>query len=167
MARSANPALTDNGIKGPHARRFDRQNPVFANPSTGVATNHSSTVPSTRHSQNIGHVQQDDDLQDIAPPQDPNISGRAPTEDCYTYQAGPMDGWVENDDYRAYFERSVGCDGMLACDPNDGDYDDNGGVPTAIGHSRGVHGPASAENEAHGAGEYSGGFPLGIIQRRI
>ena len=149
------------------AKRFDRQNPVFATAQLGVATNHSSSRDSTEHTQNVGHEQQDDAIQDVAPPQDPNLSGMTPTEDCYTWQAGAMDGWCENDDYRTYFEQTRGCDGMLACDPADGDYDDNGGVPTAIGHSRGEHGMAGREGEAHGGGEYSGGFPLGLIQKRI
>jgi len=167
MARKANNSIPHSSAPGPQAKRFDRQNPEFARAQIGPAIFHSSSQPSTEHSAVSNHAQQDDELQDVAPPHDPNISGMTPTEDCYTYQAGPMDGWRENDDYREYFENSSGCDGMLVCDPNDGDYDDNGGIPTAIGHSRGEIGPGPRASLAHAAGEYTGGFPLGLIQRRI
>jgi hypothetical protein len=153
-------------ISGTKSKRFDRQNSVFSRAQLGVTANHSSAMESTDHTQNVGHEQQDDQLQDVAPPQDPNISGTTITEDCYTFQSGPIDGWCENDDYREYFENSRGCDGMLAVDCNDGDYDDNGGMPTAIGHSRGQFGRTQGDIHSS-AGEYSGGFPLGVIVRRI
>jgi hypothetical protein len=121
------------------AKEYDQKNPAFRSAQTGVATNHSSGSRSVATAPN---AQSDDDINDIPVKLDPNISGNAPTEDCYTWLAGKMDGWAENDDYRAYFEKSIGCDGMLACDPHDGDYDDNGGYPIAVGHSRGVHGAA-------------------------
>ena len=163
MART-NQAPERNPQGSKQARRYDRQNPEFARAQLGVPANHSSAEPSTTHSQNVDNAQQDDMLQDVAPPQDPNISGMTPTEDCYTWQSGAMDGWVENDDYREYFENSRGCDGMLACDPADGDYDDNGGMPTAIGHSRGIHGPSGSGSEP----KYpSSGFPLGPVVRRL
>jgi hypothetical protein len=88
-----------------------------------------------------------------------------PTEDCYTWLAGKLDGWQENDDYRTYFEQSRGCNGMLVCDDGDGDYDDNGGYPTAIGNSRGIHGEAT---DGVGAEYKSDSYPLGsVIVRRI
>jgi hypothetical protein len=148
------------------AKRYDRQNPVFARAQTGVPTNHSSSVPSTDHEYEGDHAQSDDELQDVSPPEDPNISGMTPTEDCYTFQAGPLDGWQENDDYRSYFEQSRGCTGMLSYDDNDSDYDDNGGMPLAIGHAAGHIGP---KHGATGPGDepLSGGFSLGIIKRRI
>ena len=141
-------------------------NPVFARPQTGVSTNHSSSVPSTEHTQNVGHEQADDVLQDVSPPQDPNLSGWTETQDCYTYIAGRLDGWRENDDYREFFERSVGCNGMLVCDSPDGDYDDNGGIPTAIGEPRGYSGAyQSPETRRSNAAT---GFSLGtVVVRRI
>lgn len=122
------------------AREYDRKNPTFSRAQTGVESNHSSAQESVAKSPN---AQSDDDINDIPVKMDPNISGNAPTEDCYTWLAGKLDGWKENDDYREYFEQSVGSDGMLVCDGNDGDYDDNGGYPTAVGHARGVHGSGS------------------------
>ena len=110
------------------------------------------------------HAQSDDDVNDVPVKLDPNISGNAPTEDCYTWLAGKLDGWQENDDYRQYFENSIGCDGMLGCG-GDGDYDDNGGYPTAVGHSRGVHGTAGG-----GLGREFGGSGYtidGIYVRRV
>lgn len=148
----------------PKAKDFARTNPVFARAQMGVEANHSSAVPSTDHTENLGHEQNDEDLQDVGPPEDPNISGNRPTEDCYTFVAGSMDGWRENDDYRRYFGNSIGCDGMLVCDPNDGDYDDNGGIPTATGHDYGVHGPYRDETAESESREV---YPLGPITRYI
>lgn len=143
------------------AKEYDRKNPTFATSQTGVASNHSSSQRSVAAADN---AQSDDALNDVGPNQDPNMSGMAPTEDCYTWLAGKLDGWQENDDYREYFEQSRGCDGMLGCCP-DGDYDDNGGYPIGVGHSRGVHGPAG-----DGLGEeyQSSAYYLGpVIMRRI
>lgn len=135
------------------AREFDRRNTRFAHTDTGVESNHSSAHASV--SEDLDHAQSDDALQDVSPPEDPNISGTPDMAPPYTWLAGRMDGWSENDDYRSYFEQSRGCDGMLACDPHDGDFDDNGGIPTAVGHSRGVHYSSDA-------------FSLGpVIVRRI
>jgi hypothetical protein len=147
-------------------KRPDKQNPAFAKAQLGVATNHSSAEPSTEHtSPDSEHAQFDDALSDVGPPQDPNISGMTQTEDCYTFLAGQMDGWRENDDYRRYFENSIGCDGMLVCDPSDGDYDDNGGIPTAVGHDYGIHGPYRDETAESLSRE---AYPLGpVIVRRI
>lgn len=137
-----------------NAREYDRRNPRFAHTDTGVASNHSSTTPSV--SEDLDHAQSDDALQNVSPPQDPNISGAPEMVTPYTWLAGKMDGWKENDDYREYFEQSRGCDGMLCCDPRDGDYDDNGGYPTATGHDRGDFYPRDAS------------YPLGpVIVRRI
>lgn len=164
MARKADGRLEPGPYKGPPAKEYDRRNSRFATTDTGVGTNHSSTTPSTQHSQNADHAQQDDELQDVAPPQDPNISGLTPTEDCYTFVAGAMDGWKENDDYRRYFENSIGCDGMLGCDVGDGDYDDNGGIPTAIGHEYGIHGPMRDETQESTS---RSAYPVGPIVRRL
>jgi hypothetical protein len=145
------------------AREYDRKNPVFARPQTGVKANHSSAERSVASAEN---AQSDDELQNVPPPQDPNISGTAPTRDCYTWLAGKLDGWKENDDYREYFEQSIGSNGMLDCDPCDGDYDDNGGYPTALGHGRGVHGMS---RDGGLGGEYQAdSYPLGpVIIRRL
>ncbi len=143
------------------AREYDRKNPAFSTAQMGVATNHSSGQDSVA---SMDHAQSDDAINDESPTLDPNISGMKPTADCYTWLAGKLDGWCDNDDYREYFEKSRGCNGMLACDTMDGDYDDNGGYPTAVGHSRGVHGSASG-----GVGsEYTAdSYAIGIVTRRI
>lgn len=153
----------------PKSTRQDRQNPVFARPQTGIATNHSSSVPSTDHAMEADHAQFDDEIQDVTPPEDPNISGMTATEDCYTWLAGPISGWRENDDYRQFFENSIGPDSRLVPDDNDHDYDDNGQHPTGIGHRYGQHGPAIDEtkNTSSSAG-ISEGFSIGsVIVRRI
>ena len=103
--------------------------------NTGPESFHSSTTPSTQHSE--PHPQSDD--AENAGSGD-NIAGAGSMRTPYTWLAGKMDGWKENDDYREYFENSRGCDGMLGYGVNDGDYDDNGGMPTAVGHAYGNHG---------------------------
>jgi hypothetical protein len=168
-SRSANGTLPQGAFSGTKSREYDRRNPVFATAQTGVASNHSSATASTWHTQNTDHAQQDDDLQDISPPQDPNISGMTETEDCYTWLAGKMDGWKENDDYREFFENSIGCNGMLDnYEGSDNDYDDNGGFPTAIGHKRGVYGSgaATATKATSASGKVGGdkdGFTIGPV----
>lgn len=106
------------------ATEYDRRNPRFANTDTGVASNHSTTQASV--SAAMDHAQSNEAQQNAE--KDPNISGAPEMETPHPWNAGSMDGWCENDDYRTYFDHSRGCDGMLACDPNDGDYDDNGGI---------------------------------------
>lgn len=149
----------------PKAKELDKRNPVFAHTDTGVEANHSSTEPSTDHFSNVGHEQQDDELQNTPPPQDPNISGLPPTESTYTWLAGRLDGWKENDDYRTFFERSIGPDPATRSwsDVHDNDYDDNGGIPTATGQPSGA--PTYKEDAANRSQKDS--FPLGIIVRRI
>lgn len=143
------------------SKEYDKPNAHLYGP--GVATNHSSESPSV--DSDLDHSQADEPLANVQPSQDPNLSGDTPTEDAYTWLAGSLDGWVENDDYRTYFERSIGCNGMLACDPADGDYDDNGGHPTGVGHPYGVHGPRDAGTSSDGrAASYSIGP---VIVRRI
>ena len=143
------------------AREYDRKNPTVENASTGVSTNHSTKQASLP---GYANAQSDDGVNDVPVVKDPNISGNAPTQDCYTWLAGKMDGWKENDDYRDYFEQSRGCNGMLVCDENDGDYDDNGGYPIAVGHSRGVHGVAG-DNVAQ---EYkSGSYGISGVYTRL
>lgn len=150
MAKSYSPAQT---------------NPAFASANTGVAANHSSGVPSTDH--DTDHPQFDDALARQAYSQDPNISGWKETADCYTHIAGKLDGWKENDDYREYFEQSRGCDGMLVYGAEycDGDYDDNGGYPTAVGESRGYPGEYQAPKQRRQSEPST--FTLGIITRRV
>ena len=149
------------------AKRFDRQNPVFARAQLGVAANHSSAVPSTEHSAEADHAQADEILADVMPNQDPNISGMTPTEGTYTWQAGAIDGWCENDDYRTFFEKSIGPESRIeGYESHDGDYDDNGGYPTAIGHHRGLHEPTHMEPTSTTATNAEN-FPLGPIVRRI
>jgi hypothetical protein len=96
-----------------------------------------------------------------------------PTEGTYTWEAGKITAWKENDDYRQFFEamdvpesRIYGeCRGGI----HDGDYDDNGGIPTALGHAYGEHGRGSAGQDIHELeGEGAKGFSLGpVIIRRL
>jgi hypothetical protein len=144
------------------AREYDRKNPTVENASTGVSTNHSTKQRSVATAAN---AQSNDSVNDIPVANDPNISGNAPTQTPYTWLAGKMDGWRENDDYRMYFERSIGCDGMLVCDPNDGDYDDNGGYPTAVGHARGEHGMEGSTTL--GAENDRGSYSLSGVYTRL
>lgn len=144
------------------AKDYARMNPVFARPQTGVASNHSSTVPSTEHSYDSDHPQADDALADVGDPQDPNLSGKGDTESPYTWMAGQLSGWCENDDYRTFFENSTGPDSRLVPFSNDGDYDDNGGHAVAIGHSYGQH---STKSSTEGSPDES--YPVGIIVRRV
>jgi hypothetical protein len=104
--------------------------------NTGLESFHSSTTPSTQHSE--PHPQSDDS--ENSESHGSNIAGTGEMRTPYTWLSGKMDGWKENDDYREYFENSRGCDGMLGYGVNDGDYDDNGGMPTAVGHAYGNHG---------------------------
>jgi hypothetical protein len=141
------------------SREYDHPNRRLYGP--GVATNHSSESASV--DSDLDHSQSDEAIQNIPASEDPNLSGTTPTETPYTWLAGSMDGWCENDDYREYFEKSRGCDGMLGCDPVDGDYDDNGGHPVSVGHSRGIHGPR-ASGTVPGHDQYSIGP---VVIRRI
>jgi hypothetical protein len=148
------------------AQRYDRQNPRFANTDTGVSANHNSTIPSTDHTAEGDHAQADEAITNIPARTDPNLSGTTATEDVYTWLAGRMDGWKENDDYRAFLERSVGpCSRLVPCyEEYDNDYDDNGQIPTAIGEPYGQSG-----------GEFTGtlrsssaqSYPLSVSPRRV
>jgi hypothetical protein len=153
------------------ATDYNSSNPAFEKSSVvGTAANHSTTSKSVAAQD---HAQSDDALQDIPPPQDPNISGMTPTEDTHSWLAGPLSAWQENDDYRVFFERG---DREVAESQtthryntvHDGDYDDNRGFPTALGHDNGIHGPIES-----GTGELTSPaghspFPLGpVIVRRI
>lgn len=124
-------------------------NPTIERSPTGVATNRSTTTPSTEHTASDGadlHPQFDDVINDYEPEIDPNLSGTTETEDTVSWLAGPLQGWHENDDYREFFECGEWPDSRLIdrWRQRDGDYDDNGGVPTAIGHDRGRYAPAAS-----------------------
>ena len=71
---------------------------------------HESTVSSTESE--LSHAQSDDALQDVPPPQDPNISGTAEMNDLCPWEAGSMDSTPDNNDYRARFPH----EGMLDVD---------------------------------------------------
>ena len=140
---------------------------------TGVEANHSSTVRSTEHTQNRDHAQADDVLNDVPVSQDPNLSGTAPTEQLHPWRSGAMSAWQENDDYREFFEA-----GQVAYpsikhrsteDLHDGDYDDNRGIPLAIGEVHGYPGePDGDKNLSHGDLPSAHEFSLGaVIVRRI
>ena len=144
------------------SRSYDRKNPEFASAHTGVEANHSSAVPSTDSS--LDHAQSDDAINDIPLSDDPNISGTDPTTTPYTWLAGKLDGWMENDDYRTFFANSRGCDGMLGYDSRDMDYDDNGGIPLATGNPRGMVGEPGHIAENSEAAKYSIGP---VVMRRI
>lgn len=148
---------------------YNHSNPAFEGDVTGVAANHSSQRKSVAAE---GHAQSDDALQDVPPPQDPNISGMTPTKDVYPWRSGRMSAWQENDDYRRFFE--AGHVGESATTHrhdtvHDHDYDDNRGVPLAIGEHVGM--PGEDRGNAHlseGTLPKADEFPLGpVIRRRI
>lgn len=150
------------------ARNFNKSNPAFEGKVDGVPANHSSEVKSVTP---LDHAQSDDALQDVPPPQDPNLSGQTPTLPPYTWVAGALSAWQENDDYREFFEGGeVAESATTHCGYpiDDGDYDDNRGFPTAIGHSRGQHGPKEDLDQAHGTLPNAHEFAIGsVILRRI
>lgn len=150
------------------AINYNHSNPAFEGDVTGVAANHSSQKKSVT---GFDHAQSDDTLQDVPPPQDPNLSGATPTKDCYPWRAGPLSAWQENDDYREFFE--AGHVGESATTHrgrtvHDHDYDDNRGVPLAIGETHGISGEPADRNTHHGTLPTADEFPLGpVIRRRI
>lgn len=135
---------------------------------------HSSTLDSTAH-MGLAHAdpqraQFDDGVDDTGADTDPNMSGNTPTEQTYTWLAGPLTHWSENDDYRTFFEQTETPDSRLydGFHQRDNDYDDNGGVPTGIGQPRGIASalqrpPAANDTEQ---GEYEGTFPLPRLLKR-
>jgi hypothetical protein len=158
------------------AKVFAESNEAIENTGTGGEQAHSSLERSTLHTAPGvagDHEQQDDELQNIPPPQDPNISGTPATEDTVSWQAGAMSSWQENDDYRHFLESGATPESVLYKDfgytEKDGDYDDNGGIPTAIGHDRGQFGQVIdvTRNPSSDHAERSDGFSLGPIVRRI
>lgn len=135
-----------------------------------AARDHSSKAIPAEHMVEADHAQFDDDEADIVPVVDPNISGHTPTEAMYTWLAGPLNAFQENDDYREFFEPTIAPESRLLCGyhQHDGDYDDNGGVPLAIGESRGHFRP----REKAGSGdrerdEIAGSWSTPISSRRI
>lgn len=152
---------------GGHSKAYASSNPAFLKAGlAGVEANHSSTTPSTQN--DIGaHAQSDDELQDVPPPQDPNLSGRTPTEDTYTWLAGPISAWQENDDYRDFLEGEQVAESVTSHryrSVHDGDYDDNSGHAIALGHGKGVHGSIPVESDDR---DTAHDFPIGLIVRRI
>ena len=143
---------------------------------TGVETNHSSTVPSTDHEGlDPVHAQADDEINNYPDNVDPNLAGLTATEDTVSWLAGPMSGWVENDDYRDFFETGDWPVSRLQAEykQRDGDYDDNGGIATAIGHGDGqftnaprVETPGVSLEQA-GHPEHAGAWFLGKVPERI
>ncbi len=140
------------------SRRYDNSGPMGASFTAGVEANHSSAIPST--DSDLDHAQSDDALTDDKADGNPNMSGMRDTEQMYTWLAGRLEGWQENDDYRTFFEKGKSADGLYGWGP-DGDYDDNGGIPLGVGQDRGDMG--SADLYGH-----STGFSIGtVITRRI
>jgi hypothetical protein len=151
------------------AKDYNHSNPAFEGKVDGVAANHSSEVKSVS---GFEHAQSDDALQDVPPPQDPNISGKPQTSQLHPWRAGAMSAWQENDDYRRFFE--AGHVGESATTHrhetvHDLDYDDNHGIPLAIGEIHGYAGePAGDKNLSHGDKPTADEFPLGpVVRRRI
>lgn len=141
------------------SKRYDKQNPRFASTDTGVEANHSSTTPSTDTT--LDHAQSDDALTNDKADGNPNISGNKEFEEMYTWLAGRLEGWKENDDYRTFFEQGRSADGLYGYGSADGDYDDNGGVPLGVGRDYGDIGSAGLYGD-------SKTFEIGtVIQRRI
>lgn len=150
------------------AINYNRSNPALEGNVEGAAANHSSETKSVAA---MDHAQSDDALQDIPPPQDPNISGATGTKDCYPWRAGSMSAWQENDDYRKFFERGEVSESATTHrmeTVHDHDYDDNTGIPLAIGETHGIEGEPSDRNSHTGTLPRAHEFPLGpIIIRRI
>lgn len=140
---------------------------------TGVEANHSSTVPSTGHTENAGHAQADDELQNVAPPQDPNISGTPVMEQLHPWRSGALSAWQENDDYREFFEAGEVAYPSIKHHStyplHDMDYDDNRGIPLAIGEVHGYPGePGGDKDLSHGDKPTAHEFSIGpVIVRRI
>jgi hypothetical protein len=74
---------------------------------------------------------------------DPNLSGPHPTEQLHNWEAGPLSGWHENDDYLEFtFDTGCVAESRLVqgfavhtgYPLHDHDYDDNGGIPTPPMH---------------------------------
>lgn len=149
---------------------YATENPAFTRAGlTGTAANHSSTERSVAADP---HAQSDDALQNVDPPQDPNISGTPPTAQLHPWRSGPLSAWQENDDYREFFE--AGRVGESATTHrtrtvHDLDYDDNHGIPLAMGETHGYPGePSDDKYLAHGDESRAKEFPLGpVILRRI
>src|SRR5579863_4520645 len=117
---------------------FAKSNPAFEGSVTeGSAGEHSTTELPTEHKVEADHAQFDEHINGVG--QDPNLTGSRDMADLCPYRAGEMTGWQENDDYREYFEATRTPESALRGfrTENDGDYDDNGGYPTALGHSAG------------------------------
>lgn len=151
------------------AEVYASENPAFTRNVTGVAANHSSTKESVAPE---AHAQSDDELQNVPPPQDPNISGTPPTAQLHPWRSGAMSAWTENDDYRRFFERGDVAESATTHrfdTVHDMDYDDNHGIPLALGEVHGYAGePAGDKNMGHGTLPTAREFPLGpVIIRRI
>jgi hypothetical protein len=113
---------------------------------------------------------------------DPNLSGPHPTEPLHDWKAGKLSSWQENDDYRdfTYDVDNVAESRLLAQSPfrlarympNDGDYDDNGGMPTPVrGTDTSAEGEFGSDDSkpqaAWTSGEVSqGGISITPIVRR-
>ena len=149
-------------------KEIPESNPEMTRNPSGTANNHSSTTPSLTSGPMADHPQFDDVIVNYdGPPVNPNISGASPTEDTYTWLAGGMDAWRENDDYRTFFEQSEGPDSRLvymAHAKHDGDYDDNRGVAIAIGYDYGWHDEAPSETVTLPEADE---FTVEAAQRRI
>ncbi len=141
------------------SQRYDRQNPRFSSTDTGVEANHSSTVPSTES--DLDHAQSDEELINYHGDGNPNIAGTKEIEDLYTWLAGRLEGWKENDDYRTYFEKGRSAEGLNGWGTSDGDYDDNGGIPLGVGQDYGDIGSTALYGDSK---TYSIGT---VITRRI
>ena len=112
------------------------------------------------------HAQSDEAITNLPARVDPNLSGTTPTEDCYTWLAGRLDGWKENDDYRHFLEAGNSPDSCLVPwrEEHDNDYDDNGQRPTGIGEAYGTSG---AEFGGVVRSARSESYTLSVTPRRV
>jgi hypothetical protein len=111
----------------------EKANPQTTRNVAGVATNHSSVVPSTNTSLPDNHAQFDDEMDNVQYLQDPNLSGTTETAPLHDPIAGPMSGWEENDCYRDFFLKEEVAVSRIYGQDNDPDYDSNGGMPSKDG----------------------------------
>lgn len=87
------------------AKVYATENAAFLSAVTGVPANHSSTAKSVA---DCDHAQSDDQLQNVQPHQDPNISGAPEMTALHDPMAGTLDWYQQNDDYKYNFRTYAG-----------------------------------------------------------
>lgn len=151
------------------AENYNKSNPAFEGNVVGSDPGaHSSQTMSVAKE---GHAQSDDAISNIDHGEDPNLSGTAPTAQLHPWRAGQLSAWQENDDYRKFFEAGHVSESTTTHrheSVHDGDYDDNRGIPLAIGETHGIAGEPTDRNTHHGTLPMAHEFPIGpVVERRV